>query len=303
MHAARYILTTAMLVALGGCASIVAPLAPVAKLEAPAAFVPAPHWRVGSSWEYSDGYAIQVAPSQDGATVFQRVDAPGQWFSMRGFLRQDAGSRSQKRQTIYRTVTPDAGDELSSSQPLTFQREYLSDDKLMVHATSWSVEGRQQITVPAGTFDCWVIVWRARSLKSDWTGFERWWYSPDVQQYVRIEYKYGNGPTASRVLMRYRLAKPEEASAPGIRPAAPAVPAAPAKPAPAPDLKIEGVSDLSDEARNAIKPVPVATNVLISFVAPLPLPALALADSKPKQRSVKRGKTQERVLPNLLARK
>jgi hypothetical protein len=285
MRTARFILMTAMLASLGGCASIAAPSTPVAKLQAPAAFVPAPHWRVGSSWEYSDGYAIEVAWNEDGATVFQRVDAPGQWFSMRGFLRQDAGSRSQKRQTIYRTVAPDAGDELSSSQPLTFQREYLSDDKLMVHATSWTVEGRQQITVPAGTFDCWLIVWRARSLKSDWTGFERWWYSPEAQQYVRLEYKYGDGPTASRVLMRYRLAKPEEASAPSISPIAPA---APPKPARAADRNIEAAPDLSDEARNVVQPVPVATKVLIAFVAPLPLTQIAIADSTPETTTMHR---------------
>jgi hypothetical protein len=74
-----------------------------------------------------------------------------------------------------------------------------------VHASSWSVEGRETITVPAGTFDCWLIVWRSRSLRSDWTGFERWWYSPQAQNYVRMEYKYGPDAEGSRVLMRYQI--------------------------------------------------------------------------------------------------
>jgi hypothetical protein len=139
----------------------------------------------------------------NGTAVFERLDAPGQWFSMRGFLRQDAASATAKRQTVYRTVPPGAGDSLSAAAPLTFQREYLSNNQLIVHATSWTVEGRETITVPAGTFDCWIIVWRARSLKGNWTGFERWWYSPEAQLYVRMEYKYGNVPTASRVLMHY----------------------------------------------------------------------------------------------------
>ena len=146
----------------------------------------------------------------NGATVFERLDAAGQWFSMRGFLRQDAASATTKRQTIYRSVPPSAGDGLNASEPLTFQREYLSNNKLIVHATSWAVEGRQTITVPAGTFDCWVIVWRARSLKGNWTGFERWWYSPEAQHYVRMEYKYGTMTTASRVLMRYHVGQPGE---------------------------------------------------------------------------------------------
>ncbi len=147
--------------------------------------IAAPHWSPGSSWEYSDGYGLRVSATENGTTVFQRIDAPSQWFSMRGFLRQDAASATSKRQTIYRTEAPSAGDELKGSAPLVFQREYLSNNQLVVHATSWTVERRERITVPAGTFDCWVIVWRARSLKSNWTGFERWWYSPEAQHYVQ----------------------------------------------------------------------------------------------------------------------
>jgi hypothetical protein len=172
--------------------------------------VAAPQWHIGSSWEYSDGYGLRVASAANGTTSFERMDAPGQWFSMRGFLRQDAQSSTAKRQTIYRSVPPDAGNALSEAQPLTFQREYLSNKQTIVHATSWSVEGRQTISVPAGTFDCWVIVWRARSLKGDWTGFERWWYSPEAQLYVRMEYKYGAMATASRVLMRYHVTQAGE---------------------------------------------------------------------------------------------
>lgn len=205
-------LFVAILLSLCGAAPFAAAEEAVRRDIAPSV-IAAPQWLVGSSWEYSDGYGLRVSSIEDGATVFERLDAPGQWFSMRGFLRQDAETASTKRQTIFRSVDPASGDTLSTAQPLTFQREYLSNKRLVVHATSWSVEGRQRITVPAGTFDCWVIVWRARSLKSDWTGFERWWYSPETQQYVRLEYKYGNAPTASRVLMRYHLAEAAEALA------------------------------------------------------------------------------------------
>lgn len=182
-----------------GAAQAIAAPRPAVNTDA----VPAPQWRVGSTWDYSDGYQLRVASASGGTTIFERLDAPGQWFSMRGFLRQDAASATSKRQTIFRTVPPSAGDSLSAAQPLTFQREYLSNSQLVVHATSWSVEGRETITVPAGTFDCWIIVWRARSLKGNWTGFERWWYSPEAQLYVRMEYKYGTMATASRVLMHY----------------------------------------------------------------------------------------------------
>jgi len=168
--------------------------------------VQAPNWSAGSEWHYSDGYAVKVASVSPKGTLFQRLDAPGQSFMRDGFIRTDSTSATATRKAIYRTVPDNAGQSLSAAKPLTFQREYLNNGKLMVHASSWTVEGRETITVPAGTFDCWVIVWRTRSLRSDWTGFERWWYSPEAQNYVRMEFKYGSEADGSRVLMNYRLA-------------------------------------------------------------------------------------------------
>jgi hypothetical protein len=199
-----------------------------------ATVVPAPDWSVGSEWRYSDGYGLKVTSTGPQGTVFDRLDAPGQWFSRLGFIRKDAASGTATRNSIYRTVPDNAGLSLSAAAPLTFQREYMSNGKLMVHASSWTLEGRETITVPAGTFDCWLIVWRTRSLRSDWTGFERWWYSPLAQSYVRMEYKYGSEPLGSRVLMRYHLG-PADPAPVSAAAAAPAVPAShvPAKITPA----------------------------------------------------------------------
>jgi hypothetical protein len=213
--AARLILT-AVLLATGASA------APV-----PAnSVVKAPDWSAGSEWHYSDGYAVKVASVSATGALFQRLDAPGQSFMREGFIRTDSTSATATRKAIYRTVPDAAGQSLSAAKPLTFQREYLNNGKLMVHASSWTVEGRETITVPAGTFDCWVIVWRTRSLRSDWTGFERWWYSPDAQNYVRMEFKYGSEPDGSRVLMNYRLAASSAPVAANLPSAVPA-PAAP----------------------------------------------------------------------------
>ncbi len=191
-------------------------ITPQAAAEPSLEVLPAPQWREGSEWRYSDGYNIRVSSTNGLLTVFERLDAPGQWFSRFGFLRQDSVGPDGIRQSIYRTISPYEGTELSLERPLTFQREYLKNGETVVHATSWSVEGRDQITVPAGTFDCWVIVWRTRSLDSNWTGFERWWYSPEARNYVRMEYKYGAMAAQSRVLMHYDLA-------PSPAPAAPVV--------------------------------------------------------------------------------
>lgn len=200
--------------------------------------VQAPNWSAGSEWHYSDGYAVKVASVSPKGTLFQRLDAPGQSFMRDGFIRTDSTSATATRKAIYRTVPDNAGQSLSAAKPLTFQREYLNNGKLMVHASSWTVEGRETITVPAGTFDCWVIVWRTRSLRSDWTGFERWWYSPDAQNYVRMEFKYGSEADGSRVLMNYRLAAastPVAANLPSPAPVSvPSVPVAPMPVAPVP---------------------------------------------------------------------
>ncbi len=185
--------------------------------------VQAPAWTPGAEWHYSDGYGLKVSSSSPGGTVFERLDAPGQWFSRLGFIRTDSLTAGTARNAIYRTVPDNAGFALSAGKPLTFQREYLSGGKLLVHASSWTVEGRETITVPAGTFDCWIIVWRTRSLRSDWTGFERWWYSPQAQHYVRLEYQYGQDNSGSRVLMRYKPAAAAlvPSSAPSSTPDAP----------------------------------------------------------------------------------
>jgi hypothetical protein len=167
--------------------------------------VRAPDWKVGSEWNYSDGYGVRVKSVNGDVTVFQRLDAPGRWYSRRGFLREASKSQKTLRRVIYRTVPPDAGMALRLGRPLAFHREYLSNGALMEHNTSWVIEGRERIAVPAGQFETWVIVMRTRSLKSNWVGFERWWYSPDVQHFVRMEYKYGSGPEGSRVLMSYRF--------------------------------------------------------------------------------------------------
>lgn len=172
--------------------------------------VVAPHWTVGSEWRYSDGYGLKVTQSDGMRTVFERLDDPVQWFSRRGFLRDEEQSSTAHRQMLFETVRPDAGYSLEVGKPLTFRREYMSNGEQKVHATSWTVEGRETITVPAGTFNCWVIVMRTRNLITNWTAFERWWYSPDVQHYVRLEYRYGPMPTGSRVLMSYSLAGPQQ---------------------------------------------------------------------------------------------
>ena len=169
--------------------------------------VRAPRWVVGSQWKYSDGYGLKVTKVKGDVTAFARTDIANRWLSRRGFLREASQSGTTLRRVVYRSVPPDAGKSLTMGKPLIFQREYIANDRLRVHVTSWTVEGRETIVVPAGKFDTWLVVMRTRSLKTDWTGYERWWFSPRAQNYVRMEYKYGDSPESSRVLMSFSLAQ------------------------------------------------------------------------------------------------
>lgn len=168
--------------------------------------VQAPDWHVGSQWQYSDGYGLQVTHVDGPVTTFQRLDDPQQWVVRRGFLREDAQSATTLRKLMFEDLPAGAGLVLSSSAPLTYRREYSANGRDLTHVTSWSVEDRETVKVPAGEFDCDVLVMRTRNATDGWTGFERWWFSPAAQNFVRMEYRYGPTAAGSRVLVRYNLA-------------------------------------------------------------------------------------------------
>ena len=198
---------------LAGCAATPPwPGAPAATELAPFS-VRAPDWHVGSQWQYSDGYGLRVSRVQGAMTTFQRLDDPQQWVVRHGFLREDAQSATTLRTLMFEDLPAGAGLELDSRTPLTYRREYSANGTQRTHATSWTVEGRETVRVPAGEFDCDVLVMRTRNLADGWTGFERWWFSPRAQNFVRMEYRYGTGAPGSRVLLHYDIA--------GAAPAAP----------------------------------------------------------------------------------
>jgi len=172
--------------------------------------VAAPVETVGSEWQFDDGYGLIVVQVNGPTARFRRTDDPDQWIVRRGFMREDSQSHRVSRKFLFSDAPPDGETGLTASTPLIYRREFTSNGANHSQITSWTVEGRAQISVPAGQFDCYVIVMRARSLTDDWTGFERWWYSPQVKNYVRMEYQYGS-VTGSRVLTHYNLVAPNGA--------------------------------------------------------------------------------------------
>lgn len=171
------------------------PPAPVAPVR-----LSKPQWKVGDRWTYSDGYGMQVSEVNGDLARFQRTDDSGQWFVNRGLFRERTKSRKAQRDVVFRSDNPDRLYGMPLGEPVVFIREYTNNGELVRHSTSWVAEGRETISVPAGTFDTIVLVMRTRSLTGNWTGYERWWYSPAARNYVRLEYKYGEAPESARVL-------------------------------------------------------------------------------------------------------
>ena len=172
---------------------------------APSEALKPPTWTIGDEWRYSDGYGFRVESINGRVTRFRRMDDAGQWFETRGLFRERSQSSSSLREVVFRSEEPEQLYTVAPGEAVVFIREYLSNGRLIRHRTSWMVEGRETITVPAGTFDCFVLVKRSRSLTGTWTGFERIWFSPVARNYVRMEFKYGEAPDMARVLTYFQL--------------------------------------------------------------------------------------------------
>lgn len=160
-------------------------------------------WHEGDEWLYSDGYHLAVGQVHGRTARLNRLDKTGDWVIRDGLFNIGSKTGNDIRKIVYQSPDPVSLFPLRKGKSVLFLREYKADDQLRRHKTSWRVFRQERITVPAGHFDCWVIEWKTRSLDSDWVGMEKWWYSPVVGNYVRMEYRYGKNPAKSRVLVRF----------------------------------------------------------------------------------------------------
>ncbi len=166
-----------------------------------------PVYRPRDRWLYDDGYALIVSDVfPDGTTRFVRMDNPDLWQVRSALFWVEMQSARSRRTMLSRSADPLGLFEARVGEPILFERQYDRDGDIIRHETSWVIEGTERVTVPAGSFDTWVLVKRTRSLVSDWTGFERWWYSPAVRNYVRLEYRYGDASVRLRELVNFELA-------------------------------------------------------------------------------------------------
>jgi len=202
---------TALVLTLSACQTASTPeasLAPAPQTQVvaqplPAQGVPVPQYQRGERWLYSDGYGMVVVDAAGPKARFQRLDDPKQYFVADGVFREEAQSRSALRKTVFQSADPAKLYTAKRGEPVVYVREYTKDKALIRHNVSWTIEGTERVTVPAGTFDAIILTKRVRSLTGVWTGYERWWYVPAVKNYVRMEYKYGDAPDSARVLTQY----------------------------------------------------------------------------------------------------
>ncbi|MBF0370322.1 MAG: hypothetical protein HQL52_12790 [Magnetococcales bacterium] len=165
-----------------------------------------PLWRLGDTWSYSDGYGLKVTDIDDeGVATLTRTDIPDYWIKRRGLFKTESLSGKNHRQVIFRSTPPDVLFPLESGKVVEFVREFTRNKQLRKHKTLWRVAGKEIIEVPAGRFECWVLDWHTKSLISEWEGKERWWYVPRIKNFIRLEYRYGDTPAGSRVLMNYQV--------------------------------------------------------------------------------------------------
>ncbi|MEO5378001.1 MAG: hypothetical protein H7832_09515 [Magnetococcus sp. DMHC-6] len=174
-----------------------------------------PLWKIGDSWMYDDGYALVVTEVDDETTLFVRQDEENRWIKRRGFLTVASQEENKVRTLVSISPDPSIFFPLTVGKSETFTKRYQLDGQEREHKLTWLVEGQEEITVPAGKFNSWVILFTARSTRSDWQSIERWWYVPEIRYYVRLDYQYGNSPMESRHLLTFKPGLSSRTTLPG----------------------------------------------------------------------------------------
>lgn len=73
---------------------------------------------------------------------------------------------------------------------------------------NWKVTRREDVTVPAGTFDTWVIEHTETSLGGDYVGKSETWYAPEIGWNVRYRSWVETDPNAPKTEWALALARP-----------------------------------------------------------------------------------------------
>jgi hypothetical protein len=183
----------------------------VAKAPIRLASVPVPVWKPGFEWEYrresptSQGtfvWSVNRTDAIDGVD-FHVVKSGARELFYRthdlAFLMETIPEGVDKRQTPAIALPWPLAPGQAWTWTYTLERPVLRETSQEVRACA--VEGQEQVTVPAGTFDTLKIV--CRDPRTQLISQETW-YSPDVKQRVRDRFPITGG-YEERQLLRYRI--------------------------------------------------------------------------------------------------
>jgi hypothetical protein len=174
--------------------------------------ITAPTWRVGDEWEYA-----YKGPSDSGTYVWsvnrlEALDGVQQYVVKSGtreifYRASDLASSLERVDGI--VVLRETPPRVSYTWPLTVgqswevkhRQERPVDRQTTDRNSVWTVEAEETVTVPAGTFRTFRIVWRNKNTGAMNTEV---WYAPDVKQWVKIREVLFNG-IREREMVSFRL--------------------------------------------------------------------------------------------------
>ncbi|MBF0107911.1 MAG: hypothetical protein HQL76_01870 [Magnetococcales bacterium] len=187
-----------------------------------------PVWTVGERWEYSDGYVLEVESISrpDGSSLGDHESYPPEerltrfkvtppygfpqeswsdfWMVCKGFFKVESKFGDEHRKNVFLSEKLDKLFPLAVGKVINYDREFLRNRELIKHRSSWRVTGYQpKVTVADHDYGCWILEWNTDSLQSNWSGHETWWYCPEINNYARMEFRYGDNEVATRVLIKY----------------------------------------------------------------------------------------------------
>ena len=187
----------------------------------PLGLVMAPVWQVGDEWQYS-----YTSPAGSGTFVWsvnriESVDGVPHYVIKAG-TREIYYRVSDLASTLERVdgvvVARNATSQLVYAWPLdigkaweqSYVRERPVDRQTESRDRRYAVEGEEVITVPAGTFRTYRVVWRNKNTNA--VVYEMW-YAPDVKQWIKDRDILSNG-IRERELLRFKVRQSRAATPP-----------------------------------------------------------------------------------------
>ncbi len=202
--------TVGLIIAAGGCQTGKQPMMNTYSDDLELSEAALPDYSVGEFFSYDDGTTAVVTATSNGQITWHYNNGATST-GYRNFILPALSWTSANRFSKASTTAPvDMLWPLAIGNQGQFETHQILSKKNQIASTErtrkWScvVEGTQRVSVPAGTFDTYVIVCQRRSSSSNsWRATRRYYYAPDLGHYVIREDKFRSRPDKIRKLVTY----------------------------------------------------------------------------------------------------